>query len=92
MPRQYTGNIHTGTRRIRRPNGDIYVYERVTQYDRKTQKTKTLKNTLLGILDPETGEIRPTRKKSDKKIRSDRRMQTHRHDGHPGLGCRTNRH
>ncbi len=67
MPRQYTGNTHTGIRRVRRPNGDVYVYERVTQYDRKTQKTRTLKNTLLGILDPQSGEIRPTRKKSGKK-------------------------
>ena len=38
-----------------------------TQYDRETQKTVTLKNKLLGKLDPETGEIVPTRPKSKSK-------------------------
>ena len=67
MSRPFTGKTHTGIRRITRPNGDVYVYERVTKYDPQTKKTQTLKTTLLGILDPETGEIRKTRKKSPKK-------------------------
>lgn len=67
MSRPFTGKTHTGIRRITRPNGDVYVYERVTKYDPQAKKTQTLKTTLLGILDPETGEIRKTRKKSPKK-------------------------
>ena len=67
MSRPFTGKTHTGVRRVVRPNGDVYVYERVTQYDPKTRKTKTIKSTLLGILDPKTGETRPTRGKSEKK-------------------------
>ena len=67
MPRPFTGKTHTGIRRVVRPNGDVYVYQRVTQYDSETRKTKTIKSTLLGILDPKTGKTRPTRGKSEKK-------------------------
>ena len=67
MPRPFTGKTHTGIRRVVRPNGDVYVYQRVTQYDPETRKTKTIKSTLLGILDPKTGKTRPTRGKSEKK-------------------------
>ena len=67
MPRPFTGKTHTGIRRVVRPNGDVYVYQRVTQYDPETRKTKTIKSTLLGILDPQTGKTRPTRGKSEKK-------------------------
>ena len=37
MSRPFTGKTHTGIRRITRPNGDVYVYERVTQYDPQTK-------------------------------------------------------
>ena len=37
MPRPFTGKTHTGIRHITRPNGDVYVYERVTQYDPQTK-------------------------------------------------------
>lgn len=67
MSRPFTGKTHTGIRHITRPNGDVYVYERVTKYDPQTRKTQTLKTTLLGILDPKTGEVLPTRKKTTKK-------------------------
>ena len=39
----------------------------MTQYDPETRKTKTIKSTLHGILDPKTGKTRPTRGKSEKK-------------------------
>ncbi len=42
MGRPLTGKTHVGIRRETRPNGDVYVYERVTGYDAKTQKTKTI--------------------------------------------------
>ena len=37
VPRPFTGKTHTGIRRITRPNGDVYVYECVTQYDPQTK-------------------------------------------------------
>lgn len=67
MSRQYTGKISVGQRRVTRPNGDVYVYERRTQYNRKTKKTETVQNKLLGKLDPKTGEIVPTRPRKTKK-------------------------
>ena len=48
MGRPLTGKKHAGIRRDTRPNGDVYVYERVTGYDAKTQKTKTISTRLLG--------------------------------------------
>lgn len=33
----FTGKTHTGICRITRPNGDVSVYERVTQYDPQTK-------------------------------------------------------
>lgn len=47
MGRPLTGKKHVGIRRDTRPNGDVYVYERVTGYDAKTQKTKTISTRLL---------------------------------------------
>ena len=37
VPRPFTGKTHTGIRHITRPNGDVYVYECVTQYDPQTK-------------------------------------------------------
>ena len=37
MGRPLTGKTHVGIRRETRSNGDVYVYERVTGYDPKTQ-------------------------------------------------------
>jgi hypothetical protein len=36
MPKQVTGKTHIGERRERRPNGDLYIYERITAYNEKT--------------------------------------------------------
>lgn len=68
MGRALTGKQHVGTRRERRPNGDVYVYERVTGYDPKTRKTKTISTRLLGKIPAGTDEMIPTRpkKKSSK--------------------------
>lgn len=66
MGRPLTGKKHVGIRRDTRPNGDVYVYERVTGYDAKTQKTKTISTRLLGkILAGTTGMI-PTRPKKSR--------------------------
>ena len=67
MSRHFTGKQSVGTRKITRPNGDVYVYERTTQYDQKTKKTVTLHNRLLGKIDAKTGELVPTRPKKKKK-------------------------
>ena len=68
MGRPLTGKTHVGIRRETRSNGDVYVYERVTGYDPKTQKTKTLSTRLLGkILAGSTAMIptRPKKKRSE---------------------------
>ena len=64
MGRPLTGKTHVGIRRETRSNGDVYVYERVTGYDPKTQKTKTLSTRLLGKIEPSgrvVGKPRPER-------------------------------
>lgn len=63
MGRPLTGKTHVGQRRETRPNGDVYVYERVTGYDPKTQKTKTLSTRLLGKIPAGSSEMVPTRPK-----------------------------
>lgn len=63
MGRPLTGKTHVGIRRETRSNGDVYVYERVTGYDPKTQKTKTLSTRLLGKILAGSTEMIPTRPK-----------------------------
>ena len=63
MGRPLTGKTHVGIRRETRSNGDVYVYERVTGYDPKTQKTKTLSSRLLGKILAGSTEMIPTRPK-----------------------------
>lgn len=63
MGRPLTGKTHVGIRRETRSNGDVYVYERVTGYDPKTQKTKTLSTQLLGKILAGSTEMIPTRPK-----------------------------
>ena len=66
MGRPLTGKTHVGIRRETRPNGDVYVYERVTGYDAKTQKTKTISTRLLGKILAGTTEMIPTRPKKSR--------------------------
>ena len=66
MGRPLTGQLHTGQRRETRANGDVYVYERVTAYDPKTQKTKTVSTRLLGKIPAGQTEMIPTRPKKTK--------------------------
>lgn len=66
MPRKYTGQTREIFVERKRPNGDIYVFKRIVQYDRETKKMKILSETLVGIKDPKTGEIRKTRHRRTK--------------------------
>lgn len=66
MAKQITGKTHIGERRERRPNGDIYIYERITAYNDKTQKTYTVSQALKGKIKAGTQEILPTRPKKRK--------------------------
>lgn len=66
MTRQFTGKTHEGIRKVKRANGDIYVYRRITVYDQKTRKTKTLKNELIGKIPAGKSEMVPTRPKKQK--------------------------
>lgn len=62
MGRPLTGKKHVGIRRDTRPNGDVYVYERVTGYD----ETKTISTRLLGKILAGTTEMIPTRPKKSR--------------------------
>jgi len=66
MAKPITGKIHVGKRCEKRPNGDIYVYERVTAYNEKTKKTYTVSQKLKGKIKAGTQEIVPTRPKKRK--------------------------
>jgi len=66
MPKPITGKTHVGERRERRPNGDIYIYERITAYNKEIGKTHTVSQKLMGKIKPGTREIVPTRPKKRK--------------------------
>ena len=66
MAKPITGKTHAGERREKRPNGDIYVYERKTVYDEKTKKTYTVSQKLKGKIKSGTQELIPTRPKKRK--------------------------
>lgn len=66
MAKRITGKNHVGERRERRPNGDIYIYERITAYNEKTKKTYTVTQKLKGKIKSGTQKIIPTRPKKRK--------------------------
>lgn len=70
MAKRITGKTHVGERRERRPNGDIYIYERITAYNEKTGRTYTVSQKLKGKIKPGTREIISTRPKKRKGERS----------------------
>lgn len=63
MAKPITGKTHVGERREKRPNGDIYVYERITAYNEKTRKTYTVSQKLKGKIKSGVQETVPTRPK-----------------------------
>ena len=66
MPKRITGKTHVGERREKRPNGDIYIYERITAYNEKSKKTYTVSQELKGKIKSGTQEIVQTRPKKRK--------------------------
>jgi hypothetical protein len=66
MSEPITEKTHVGERREKRPNGDIYVYERITAYDEKTRKTYTVSQKLKGKIKSGAQKIVPTRPKKTK--------------------------
>ena len=66
MSKRINCKNHVGERREKRPNGDIYVYERVTAYDKKLKKTYTVSQKLKGKIKFGTHELIPTRPKKRK--------------------------
>ena len=64
MPRKATGGVNVSRVIHKRVNGSRYVYERRTQYDPVSRKTKTLSYTLLGCMKPgseDKYDLLPTR-------------------------------
>ena len=52
--------VHVSRSLVKRPNGDIYVYERVTAYDAKIRNTRTIAKKLLGKIPYGETEMVPT--------------------------------
>jgi len=76
-----TGKTHVGERREKRPNGDIYVYERITAYDDKNRKTYTVSQKIKGKIKAGTQEIVKTRPKKRKSEGRSDISATRRHTG-----------
>jgi len=66
MSKPVTGKTHVGQRRERRPNGDVYLYERVTAYNEQARKTYTVSQKLKGKIKSGTQEVITTRPKKHK--------------------------
>ncbi len=66
MPKQITGKKHVGERKERRPNGDLYIYERITAYDEKAKRTYTVSQALKGKIASGAKEMVATRPKKRK--------------------------
>ncbi|MEA1976131.1 MAG: transposase, partial [Bacillota bacterium] len=47
-------------------SGITYAYRSVSHWDKEKQQSRS-KRTLIGRVDPDTGEIKPTRKRKNKK-------------------------
>ena len=62
----HNGKTHVGERREKRPNGDIYVYERITAYNEETRKTYTVSQKLKGKIKSGTQKVVQTRPKKRK--------------------------
>lgn len=82
MAKPITGKTHLGERREKRPNGDVYVYERITAYNEKTKKTYTVSQKIKGKIKAGTQEIVPTR---PKKRKGEGRVVTNATRRHTGL-------
>ncbi len=67
MAKPITGKTHVGERREKSPNGDIYVYERITQpvMKRPEELTRSIRNS-KGKIKAGTQKIVPTRPKKCK--------------------------
>ena len=63
MPRKAQGGEKVGIIRETRPNGDIYVYERITIYDEKLHYSRPKSKTLIGKILKGTTEMIDTRPK-----------------------------
>jgi hypothetical protein len=88
MAKPITGKTHVGERREKRPNGDIYVYERITAYNEKTRKAYTVSQKLKGKIKAGTQKIvstRPKKRKGEGRI-AKCHPSTYRPHGHPGMG------
>ena len=94
MAKPITGKTHVGERREKRPNGDIYVYERITAYNEKTKKDLYGQSEAQGK--NQVGNTRNCADSSEKTQRRRRRYRcntsAYRSYGHSGMGWQGFRH
>lgn len=82
MRKRINGKTHLGERREKRPNGDIYIYERVTAYNETTRQSYTVSQKLKGKIKSGTQDIISTRAK---KLKGERCMVLAAQRMHTGL-------
>ncbi len=66
MEKEKFEKSHVGERRERRPNGDIYIFERITTYDKTKKRSVTISQKLKGKILAGTTEMIATRAKCKK--------------------------
>lgn len=66
MEKEKFEKSHVGERRERRPNGDVYIFERVTAYDKTKKRSITISQKLKGKILAGTTEMIATRAKCKK--------------------------
>lgn len=78
MGRARTGKTSIGEIRVKRGNGDVYVYERELAYNPETRKTFTVRKRLLGKIPAGQHEIVPTRPKKSVGVNKEPRVNADR--------------
>ncbi len=66
MPARPSGEIKTSTVRVRQKNGDIYILERKTIYNREKKYNQVLSSKLVGKIPKGEENPVPTRPKAEK--------------------------
>ena len=82
MTRKASGKQQVLTIKRKRPNGEIYVYERVSEYNPDKRYYVQVSSKLIGKILPGETEIIPTRpKKNSKKKNEENSKQATRNNG-----------
>ncbi len=74
MPAKPSGEIKVSTVRVRQKNGDIYILERKTVYNREKKYNQVLSSKLIGKIPKGEENPVPTRPKAEKRLQKTRQI------------------